>query len=69
MEVDQASFTGDIDNPQPVYVDNNQAPKAQPAQEFQEATEVKETPKETKTTKATKQAEPKPYPTQEDDEF
>lgn len=69
MEVDQASFTGDIDNPQPVYVDNNQAPKAQPAQEFQEATEVKETPKETKTTKATKQAEPKPYPAQEDDEF
>lgn len=39
MEVDQAAFTGSIDNPQPVYVDNdnNAGEKNMATEEFQEA--------------------------------
>jgi recombination protein RecT len=39
MEVDQAAFTGSIDNPQPVYVDNdnNAGEKTMATEEFQEA--------------------------------
>lgn len=43
MEVDQAAFTGTIDNPQPVYVDNpNNAPHAEEVHDFQEADVVNE---------------------------
>lgn len=43
MEVDQAAFTGTIDNPQPVYVDNpNNAPHAEEVKDFQEAEVVDE---------------------------
>lgn len=43
MEVDQAAFTGTIDNPQPVYVDNpNNAPHAEEVKDFQEAEVVNE---------------------------
>lgn len=43
MEVDQAAFTGTIDNPQPVYVDNqNNAPHAEEVHDFQEAEVVNE---------------------------
>ena len=66
MEVDQAAFTGTIDNPQPVYVDNpnNQASAEEP-QDFQEAEVVEDKPKEQP------KEEPQP-PAQEqpnDDEF
>lgn len=37
QEVDQAAFTGTIDNPQPVYVDNDTQRPQQPMQDFQEA--------------------------------
>lgn len=43
MEVDQAAFTGTIDNPQPVYVDNpNNAPHSEEAHDFQEAEVVEQ---------------------------
>lgn len=43
MEVDQAAFTGTIDNPQPVYVDNpSNAPHAEEVKDFQEAEVVDE---------------------------
>lgn len=43
LEIDQASFTGTIDNPQPVYVDNpNNAPHAEEVKDFQEAEVVNE---------------------------
>lgn len=43
MEVDQAAFTGTIDNPQPVYVDNpNNAPRTEEVKDFQEAEVVNE---------------------------
>lgn len=43
LEIDQASFTGTIDNPQPVYVDNpSNAPHAEEAKDFQEAEVVNE---------------------------
>ena len=43
MEIDQATFTGTIDNPQPVYVDNqNNAPHPDEAHDFQEADVVNE---------------------------
>ena len=43
MEIDQAAFTGTIDNPQPVYVDNqNNAPHAEEVHDFQEADVVNE---------------------------
>lgn len=43
MEVDQASFAGTIDNPQPVYVDNpSNAPHSEEAHDFQEAEVVNE---------------------------
>ena len=43
MEVDQAAFTGTIDNPQPVYVDNpNNAPHSEEVHDFQEAEVVNE---------------------------
>lgn len=43
MEVDQAAFTGTIDNPQPIYVDNpNNAPRTEEVKDFQEAEVVDE---------------------------
>ena len=43
MEIDQAAFTGTIDNPQPVYVDNpSNAPHAEEVKDFQEAEVVNE---------------------------
>ena len=43
MEVDQASFEGTIDNPEPVYVDNpNNAPHSEEVKDFQEAEVVNE---------------------------
>lgn len=43
MEIDQAAFTGTIDNPQPVYVDNqNNAPHSEEVHDFQEAEVVNE---------------------------
>jgi len=43
MEVDQAAFTGTIDNPQPVYVDNpGNAQHAEEVKDFQEAEVVNE---------------------------
>lgn len=43
MEIDQSAFTGTIDNPQPVYVDNpSNAPHSEETQDFQEAEVVNE---------------------------
>lgn len=66
MEIDQAAFTGTIDNPQPVYVDNsnNQAANEEP-QDFQEAEVVEEKPKEQPKEAPQQQAQEQPY----DDEF
>lgn len=42
-EIDQAAFTGTIDNPQPVYVDNpSKAPHTEEVKDFQEAEVVDE---------------------------
>jgi recombination protein RecT len=50
MEIDQAAFTGTIDNPQPVYVDNpNNAPRAEEVKEFQEAEIVEQQPTDAET--------------------
>lgn len=67
MEVDQAAFTGDIDNPQPVYVDNvPNASEAKEVQDFQEADVVEDEPKKPQQ----KKEEPKPQQANDnDDEF
>lgn len=50
MEVDQAAFTGTIDNPQPVYVDNpSNAPHAEEVKDFQEAEVVEQQPTDAET--------------------
>jgi recombination protein RecT len=49
-EVDQAAFTGTIDNPQPVYVDNpNNAPRPEEVKDFQEAEVVEQQPTDAET--------------------
>jgi len=50
MEIDQAAFTGTIDNPQPVYVDNpNNAPRTEEVKDFQEAEVVEQQPTDAET--------------------
>lgn len=47
IERDQAAFEGDIDNPQPVYVDNGgETPATKEQEEFQEAEVVEEKPQD-----------------------
>lgn len=50
MEIDQAAFTGTIDNPQPVYVDSqNNATRAEDVKDFQEAEVVEQHPTDAET--------------------
>lgn len=46
MELDQAAFEGDIDNPRPVYVDKNGEVKNDEPEDFQEAEVVNEKPQD-----------------------
>lgn len=66
MEIDQAAFTGTLDNPQPVYVDNPNSPAAnEEPQDFQEAEVVEEKPKEQPKEEPQQPAQEQPN----DDEF